>query len=164
MSIHDNNPENVWEFGVGENTMDALDPSTADGYRIVYDREVPIQIRHQSMLSVDGRGESPTAGLSINTSNNNATINQTTNGTFEAIKCKVLLLGSDDAPSAVRVELSSESDLFFQYMHVASVEEFQVIRQKQRLQVDFSDYSTILVYPTLTPFHIFSLSFDTSSF
>ena len=126
--------------------MDALDPSIADGYRIVYDREVPIQIRHS--LSADGRGEAP-QGLSINTSTNTA--NQTAAGTFEAIKCKVLLLGSDDAPSAVRVELSSESDLFFQYMHVASVEEFQVIREKQRLQVDFSDYSNILVSSPFLP-------------
>ena len=121
--------------------MEDLDPSIADGYRIVYDREVPIQIRHQSMLGVDSRGDAHT-GLSIVTTSNSS--NQTT-GTFEAIKCKVLLLGSDDTPSAVRVELSSESDLFFQYMHVASVEEFQIIREKQRLQVDFSDYSNILV-------------------
>jgi hypothetical protein len=54
-------------------------------------------------------------------------------------------LGSDDAPSAVRLELSSESDLFFHYMHVATGDEFQVIHEKQRLLVDFADYPKILI-------------------
>ena len=38
-------------------------------------------------------------------------------GTLEAVKVKLLLLGDEAAPSAVRVELTSENDLFFHYMH-----------------------------------------------
>ncbi len=39
-------------------------------------------------------------------------------GTLESVKVKVLLNGSDSAPQSLRIELSSEADLFFHYMHV----------------------------------------------
>jgi hypothetical protein len=36
---------------------------------------------------------------------------------LQGFKVKILLLGEDESPQAVRVELSSEADLFFHYAH-----------------------------------------------
>jgi hypothetical protein len=66
-------------------------------------------------------------------------------GTLELIKVKILLLGSEDMPSVVRLELSSEADLFFHYMHIVDDKEFLRIQEHQRLVVDFIDYPTILI-------------------
>ena len=38
-------------------------------------------------------------------------------GTLEAIKVKILIFGPDEAPSSIRIELTSEADLFFHYVH-----------------------------------------------
>jgi hypothetical protein len=35
----------------------------------------------------------------------------------QVFKVKILMLGDDENPQAVRVELTSEADLFFHYMH-----------------------------------------------
>lgn len=66
-------------------------------------------------------------------------------GQLELIKVKLLLLGTDDAPAVVRLEMSSESDLFFHYMHIVDDREFRKIQDAQKLVVDFVDYPTILI-------------------
>ena len=76
-------------------TIEEMDPSVADGYGVIYDREVPFELRLQE--SNDGPQEV---------------------GTLEAIKVKILVLGEDGNPNSLRLELSSENDLFFHYMHV----------------------------------------------
>lgn len=48
-------------------------------------------------------------------------------------------------PSVVRLELSSEADLFFHYMHIVDDKEFARIQDAQKLVVDFIDYATILI-------------------
>jgi hypothetical protein len=67
---------------------------------------------------------------------------------FEAIQCKLLLQGPDDCPTALRMELSSEVDLFFSYVHTATEDSYRsTIHATQRLNndVDFADYPKILV-------------------
>ncbi len=66
----------------------------ADGYRVIYDRECPFEVRVQD--TTEGPQQI---------------------GSLEAIKVKCLLLGEDDNPQSVRIELSSEADLFYQYTH-----------------------------------------------
>ena len=39
---------------------------------------------------------------------------------------KVLLLGEDSAPQSLRIEISSESDLFLHYIHVVDEDSFMV--------------------------------------
>jgi hypothetical protein len=58
---------------------------------------------------------------------------------------KILLAGVDESPQIVRVELSSESDLFFHYMHIVDEKEFLKIQETQKLVVDFIDYATVLI-------------------
>jgi hypothetical protein len=59
---------------------------------------------------------------------------------------KILVLGQDnDATSAVRIEFSSEVDLFFHYTHSMDAQSFATVQSKQRLMMPFSDYSSVLV-------------------
>ncbi|CAN0531123.1 unnamed protein product, partial [Ectocarpus sp. 12 AP-2014] len=94
----------------------------ADGFRVIYDREVPFELRVQE--SADGPQQV---------------------GTLEAIKVKVLVLGDDAAPQSVRVELSSEADLFFHYTHSIDDPSFQVMQEEQKLMVEFQDYPNVLI-------------------
>lgn len=95
----------------------------ADGFRVVYERDVPVEVR----LSV---------------SYDNGGIKQ---GTLETIKMKMLLLGSDENPAAVRLELSSEADLFFHFMHIIDETSYKSMQESQKLMVEFSEYPSVLV-------------------
>jgi hypothetical protein len=77
--------------------------------------------------------------------NHNADEQGRSGGTLELIKVKILTAGPDDAPSAVRMEMSSEVDLFFHYQHLVDQRAFLKIQEVQKLMVDMSDYPTILV-------------------
>jgi hypothetical protein len=62
---------------------------------------------------------------------------------LEAIRVKILVQGQPDMES-LKVELTTESDLFFHYTHVANEESFRVMQDEQKLMVDFSDYGNVL--------------------
>ncbi len=66
-------------------------------------------------------------------------------GTLELIKIKLLLQGSEDSPLAIRLEMSSEADLFFHYIHASDVERFAAVQKEQKLMVEFSDYPSVLI-------------------
>ncbi|CAN0374207.1 unnamed protein product [Ectocarpus sp. 8 AP-2014] len=53
--------------------------------------------------------------------------------------------GDDAAPQSVRVELSSEADLFFHYTHSIDDASFQVMQEEQKLMVEFQDYPNVLI-------------------
>ena len=69
------------------------DPSLADGHRLVFDREVPFELRLE-----DNTGPQEVAS-------------------FESIRAKILVMGDDSNPTQVRIELSCENDLFFYFTH-----------------------------------------------
>ena len=92
-------------------SLEELDPSVADGYRVIYDREVPVECRTRSG-SEDAR-----------------------QGVLESIKVKMLMLGGEEAPSSIRIELSSEADLFFHYMHVIDTQAFSGVQSAQKLMM-----------------------------
>jgi hypothetical protein len=66
-------------------------------------------------------------------------------GSLELIKVKILALGPDELPSSIRLEMSSEVDLFFHYLHYVDERSFSKIQEAQKLMVDLSDYPAILV-------------------
>ncbi|GBG26134.1 Spindle assembly abnormal protein 6-like [Hondaea fermentalgiana] len=98
-----------------------MDPSLQGGWRCVFDREVPLELRYQETR--DGPQDV---------------------GTLEAIKVKVLALGSDNDPEALRIELSSETDLFFHYTHTVDEAGFRIMQEQQKLMVEFEDYTKVL--------------------
>ncbi|CAN0011236.1 unnamed protein product [Heterosigma akashiwo] len=104
-------------------SIEEMDPSIEDGHRIIYDREVPLSSEIQLMAPQQV-------------------------GTLEAIKVKILILCDGDRarPSSVRVECSSEADLFFHYTHQLDSQGFQVVvQEQQRLMVEFPDYPNVLI-------------------
>ena len=66
-------------------------------------------------------------------------------GVLEALRIKILVRrkGKDegDKLQAVRMELSSEADLFFHYTHFVDENSFPQLQEKQKLMVDFSEYA-----------------------
>jgi len=62
------------------------------GFRVIYDKEVPIELR-----LVEEERDSTEAG------------------TLESIKTKILIQGEIESPESVKIELTSEADLFFHY-------------------------------------------------
>lgn len=102
--------------------LEEMDPSLADGSHVIYDREVPMEIRHHY-----------TGDESIST------------GTLEAIKVKMLLNGPEEMPSSIRLELSSENDLFFHFSHCINVEDFHSVQEQQKLVVDYQEYPNVLI-------------------
>ena len=109
---------NAFDF----HAIDEMDPSLADGHRIVYDREVPFELRIQ---------DNDTGPQEV--------------GTLEAIKLKILVLGEDSNPEQIRVELSSENDMFFHYTHNIGDVSFEKIKESQKLMVEYPDYPNILI-------------------
>lgn len=102
--------------------IEEMDPSLADGHHILYDREVPFELRIQD----------PSAGPQEV-------------GTLESIRVKVMLLGEDSNPQHLKLELTSENDLFFHYIHTVDESSFRVMQDSQKLMVEFAEYPTILV-------------------
>ncbi len=93
-----------------------MDPSLAEGHQIVFDREVPFELRIQD----------PNSGPQEV-------------GTLEAVRAKILLQVSSAAANnlqgdaqnlaSIRVELTSESDLFFHYTHNVNEDIFRQMQE-----------------------------------
>ena len=83
----DNNVLSNFDFS----DIEEKDPSLAEGHHLLYDREVPFELRLE-----DSQGPQEVAS-------------------FEAIRAKILLGGDESAPSQIRIELSCEKDMFFHF-------------------------------------------------
>ena len=101
--------------------LEDADPSCADGSRVFYEREVPFELR-----SVDGL-EIPEEV-----------------GTLEAVRVKICVQGPDGAYTNVKIELCSESNLFFHYTHDLDTAAYAALQEGQRLMVDFKDYPAVI--------------------
>lgn len=112
-------------------TIEAMDPSVSDGFHITYDREVPFELRAADCKD--------TADI----------------GALEGIKVKIVVQGNElgnDASglgmnaaggtmTTLRIELSSEADLFFHYTCVINHIGFLQLREDQKLMCEFRDFS-----------------------
>lgn len=102
--------------------IEEMDPSLAEGHRVVYDREVPFELRVQ---------DAETGPQEV--------------GTLEAIRCKILALGEEQSPAHCRIELTSENDLFFHYTHSVDENAFRTMQEHQKLMIDFPDYVSVVI-------------------
>ncbi|KAL3137648.1 hypothetical protein ABBQ38_004924 [Trebouxia sp. C0009 RCD-2024] len=103
-------------------SLDELDPSLADNFKLFAEREVPLELR--------------TGGGNLA---NDA-------GSVEAIRVRVLVCGTQPDLEAVRIELTSESDLFFHYTHTIGPAAFQQLMQEaQKLMIDFNSYPAVFL-------------------
>ncbi|KAJ9523723.1 hypothetical protein QJQ45_020146 [Haematococcus lacustris] len=103
--------------------IEEADPSLAvDGYQLFFEREVPVELRSASTVDIPSEV-----------------------GALEAIRAKILVKGQPSNLEAVKVELSSEANLFFHYTHTMDARLFAAVQESQRLLVDFNDYPTVLL-------------------
>ena len=124
--------------------MSDLDPSTHGGYRLLFAREwwvLPTnrceRINQCYFLCIPR-----CSPLEMRLQTSDEAPQEI--GTLEAILCKVLVAGDPSAPTSVKVELSSESDLFFHYTHVAEERTWKAMRDEQRLMVEYPEYPNVL--------------------
>eukprot|EP00930_Biecheleria_cincta_P052811 TRINITY_DN38103_c0_g1_i1.p1 TRINITY_DN38103_c0_g1~~TRINITY_DN38103_c0_g1_i1.p1 ORF type:complete len:254 (+),score=54.42 TRINITY_DN38103_c0_g1_i1:32-793(+) len=103
-------------------SIEEMDPSLAEGHRVVYDREVPFELRVQD-----------------------ADAGPQEVGTLEAIRCKILALGDELSPQHCRIELTSENDLFFHFTHNVDEHGFRSMQEQQKLMIDFPDYVSVVI-------------------
>lgn len=102
--------------------IEEIDPSLTEGHRVVYDREVPFELRMQ---------DAETGPQEV--------------GNLEAIRCKILSLGDEQSPEQCRIELTSENDLFFHYTHNVDEHTFRSMQERQKLMIDFPDYISVVI-------------------
>ena len=107
------------------------------GHRVIYDREVPFELRVQQVSEVPQEV-----------------------GTLEAVRVKMLLLGDDASPGVIKMELTSENDLFFHYTHTLDEQGFRLVQEQQKLMVDFAEYPTVRRHPRSPAEPIFCRAFE----
>ena len=100
--------------------IEEKDPSLSEGHKLLYDREVPFELRLE-----DNNGPQEVAS-------------------FEALRCKILLGGEENNPAQIRLELSCENDLFFHFTSDVDEETFKVMQENQKLTVNFVEYSNLV--------------------
>ena len=99
--------------------IEEKDPSLAEGHHLLYDREVPFELRLE-----DSNGPQDVAS-------------------FEAIRAKILLGGDESNPSQIRIELSCENDLFFHFTSDVDEEVFKAMQDNQKLCINFNEYTNL---------------------
>ncbi|EPY39737.1 hypothetical protein AGDE_04191 [Angomonas deanei] len=97
-----------------------VDPSLADGSRLVYDREVPCELRAMRA------GESSA-------------------GSLEQMRIKVLTQGEERNLSSIRVEIITEADIFFHYTCIINDQGFVRLREDQNLVCEFAEFLMTLL-------------------
>lgn len=96
-----------------------VDPSTAGGFRVIYDRELSPEVR--SSQARDSIGD------------------------LRSLKIRVLIKGAEDAPEAVTAELTDDDDIHFLFQHTLDEHGFVDVQQNQRLMIQFSGYAPLLI-------------------
>ena len=100
--------------------IEEKDPSLSEGHKLLYDREVPFELRLE-----DSNGPQEVAS-------------------FEALRCKILLGGVENNPTQIRLELSCENDLFFHFTSDIDDETFKIMQESQKLTVNFPEFSNLV--------------------
>ena len=96
------------------------DPSLSEGHKLLYNREVPFELRLEDK---DGPQEV---------------------ASFESLGCKVLYKGQENNINQIRIELSCENDLFFHFTSVIDEETFKLMQENQKLTVNFGEFCNLL--------------------
>jgi hypothetical protein len=102
--------------------LEDLDPNLGEGFKIIFDREIPIELRLQD---------------------NNTGAQEA--GTLESIKTKIMIQGELQNPSVLKMELTSESDLFFNYVCVVEDNSYAKMRDEQKLNIDMNGLPNLLI-------------------
>ncbi|KAL4456294.1 hypothetical protein ABPG74_014255 [Tetrahymena malaccensis] len=131
MSIrqYDNNSVDYSQNQDNMNSLEDIDPSLQDGFQIVYDREVPLELR---------------------TIINNQQSQEV--GSLESIKVKILIRPSQNqhhdaelSDQTIKIEFTSETDLFFFYIAIINYESFKQIKEENKLKMEYNQFLQQLI-------------------
>ena len=100
--------------------IDCKDPSLSEGHKLLYNREVPFELRLE-----DNNGPQEVAS-------------------FESIRCKILIRGEINHPIQIRLELSCENDLFFHFTSDIDEETYKIMQENQKLTVNFVEFANLI--------------------
>ena len=120
-SIYNQSTENndvLTNFDFSE--IDNKDPSLSEGHKLIYNREVPFELRLE-----DNNGPQEVAS-------------------FESIRCKILIKGEINHPIQIRLELSCENDLFFHFTSDIDEEIYKIMQENQKLTVNFIEFANLI--------------------
>jgi hypothetical protein len=53
--------------------------------------------------------------------------------------------GDAKNPNSLRIELTSDSDLYFNFQHFSNDEEFKFVKEKQNFYIEFREYPSIIL-------------------
>lgn len=109
------------------------DPSLVGGYQVVYDREVPFEIRAAESPGDESSGAYEGLMVKILVQPNSIMNNESTSSHHHQ--------SNDGAGfTSLRVELSSETDLFFHYTCAINYQGYVMLREDQKLTCDFKEF------------------------
>lgn len=120
-----NSPQIELEDAIGKpdlSKVESKDPSLIDGYKIIYNKEIPLDIKIETK---DGPKDL---------------------ASYELIGCKILsdAANPEETPTRVKFELSWERDLNFHFFNIVDEETFAVIKKKQNLNLEFAQYCNLV--------------------
>ena len=118
-------PNEVFEDAIVEpdfSKLESQDPSIIEGYQLIFQKELPMDLKLECK-----EGQKDVSS-------------------FEAVNFKVLKINSssENPPNHIRIELSLENDLFFHFTSIVDNEIFKVMKEKQGLTIDYSDFCSLL--------------------
>ena len=95
-----------------------MDPSAAKGFVMSFQTQIPVELR----------------------------IIETADqlGTIENIDLKLFIKGPKNDPKEIKIELSSEVDLFFHYTHIRNVDNFRDLQRKHKLLIKLTEYPALM--------------------
>ena len=108
------------ESDFSEDIPEPIDPSLKSGHQLVIFQRIPIELRVQE------EGQPSQVGRMID------------------IDCKLLTLYRGKSLLEVRLELTTEQDLFFNYSHFLNIDNFRGTQQDHKLLVNLNDYPDML--------------------
>lgn len=103
-------------------SIESKDPSLTDGFKIIYNKEVPIDIKLETK---EGRKDL---------------------ASYEFIRFKLLSdsVNKETGPKRVKLELTNENDLLFHYTNIIDEKAFLKMKQQQNLTIEFSEYCDLV--------------------
>lgn len=90
--------------------IDQLDPLMQDGHRVIFSKDVNVEIRQ-----------------------NNTQVT-------EKIKLRIILIGEEAVPANVRIEISSNEDVFFFYLCELDIISYRKLQETQKIQCNFGEF------------------------
>ena len=102
--------------------LDAQDPSLIEGYKIIYEKELPMDLKIENK-----KGKKNICS-------------------YEGIIFKILTIqsSSESIPIHIRIELYSENDIFFHFTSLVDEEIFKVMKEKQFLTIEYKDFIVLV--------------------